>query len=859
MLKRALVAAGLLSPLAAHADPATIVFVLKSSVEIFGFSVSVSSLLIASAFVVTSINARRNQRKAAAAARAAYNAGVETRYITALSAAPPWRINYGRFTAGGDILDILTSDKTTTKEIVLPGGGGYGVSNVVTKPDAYKHLVIHLATHEIEAIHEVYIDGVAVGALDANGWATGSEFGSTQKAGRVARFTTTTTLTEPVVDVLSCYETDPGQPWVHTDVTPTLSGGNLIVTVPAGKTVTFNYTVNETKSTVRVMNFLGSDTQSLASYLQSIAPAVDSTASHFRGLACVVLTLDLEDQRFQGGSNQITIDRSGKKLYDPRTGLTTYSNNWALCVRDFLTGEYGYECTDADIDDEYTIAAANASDVQRQFTAGDVTFTGPTYTINGMITTDQPLEPQLQDLEEAGAGKAVYGGKWMIMAGAWTPPVTLPGGGGLTDADLDGQIEVVQAGPGVDELFNGCRGTLIPRGAAQPTDADPYQNPTFLAADGRPLWEDFTLPFTDDKARAKQLFRVFTERGRIAQVIRVPCKLRAWPLRVGDRVQGTFTEPPFVGTNFRVTDWQFGITSPVVLTLERDEPEVYDEADASTANLVANPNLPNPWVVAAMTGLTASSSASTMVKSGTSGSLVARVLLTWDAITDVYVKNSPGYIEILWRRANQDFQRITWPGDQASAEIVGVNDGDRLVIKVRAVNGIGGAGPWVYLAHTVNGPTTIATPQLGTEAATAVRSTTASGVTITGRSGAPNTATARWTTIASISFTPDIDGELTVHGNGELETITAASGAGEDIATGAICVDTGTISAANIQRIIDIQIGYSKTVRGAISITRRFALTGGVAYTISLRGQGTPTNNTITAVLAELRIEFIKR
>ena len=40
----------------------------------------------------------------------------------------------------------------------------------------------------------------------------------------------------------------------------------------------------------------------------------------------------------------------------------------------------------------------------------------------------------------------------------------------------------------------------------------------------------------------------------------------------------------FAAKVFRVTDWQFGLRSPVGLTLQEDGPDIYDEADAATAD-----------------------------------------------------------------------------------------------------------------------------------------------------------------------------------------------------------------------------------------------------------------------------------
>ena len=722
---RLIVALLLLTPFAALADPVSLAYAAVVAIGSYGVGLSAYAVLFLTITTYNTVSAQRKAKRLAAQARAEYNASLQDRNITALTASPSLRINYGEFIGGGDIIDVLTSDKQEEREF----GSFLGKPSVEARADAYKHLVIHLASHEIQSIDEVYLDGVAVGALDTDGWATQAPFGSTKTVSRSIEFTTTTTLDDPIVSVLNCYEKDATNEWILSDVTPTLTVGNTVVAVPTGKTVRLDYTRSKTVSTVRIRKFLGTDTQSVESYLTEIAPNTDSTNHHLRGLAVVVITLDLEEPRFQGGATQITVARKGKKLYDPRTGATVYSKNPALCVRDFLTGYYGYECGDADIDDAYTIAAANACDESITLTTNGTATTGARYTCNGQFTTDQALEEVLSDLCECMAGSAPYGAKWMIQAGTWAPPVSLPGGGGLTDDDLSGEIEVVQAGPGVDELYNGCRAVYIPSDTSITTDAEPYQNSTFVTADGRELWLDFSLPFTDNAARAKNLLRIFTERSRYAQIIRFPAKLRAWPLRVGDRVEVTNTEYNFVRRVYRITDWQFGITSPVVLTLELDDPSVYDTYDASVANVTANTNLPDPWSVADITGFTATSSSDTMVKSGATGSLMSRVVLTWDEVTDPLVKTSPGYIEIQWRRGNKPFERMTWPGNQTEAELLGLNHDDRLVVRIRAVNGLGGKGNWTHLAHTVDGPTTVGTVEIEPEAATTVTTLTQTGLT----------------------------------------------------------------------------------------------------------------------------------
>ena len=159
-------AAGLLfaAPVA-QADPITIVATLAPIIG-SATAVFIANNLIAIALVsltaYTSISARAKAKRASASARAAYNAGLSDRNVTALSADPDWRIIYGRADTGGDVVAIFTSDKAR------PGGG--------VKPDAYKHLVIVWSARQCQAINDIKIEGISLGGLDGAGWAQGAEW-----------------------------------------------------------------------------------------------------------------------------------------------------------------------------------------------------------------------------------------------------------------------------------------------------------------------------------------------------------------------------------------------------------------------------------------------------------------------------------------------------------------------------------------------------------------------------------------------------------------------------------------------------------------------------------------------------------
>jgi hypothetical protein len=780
----------LLWPLPVLADPGTIAFILASSIEIGTLVVSVQSLLLVGAYVYGTTEARRRAKHMQADARASYNANLQDRSVTALQAIPPWRIVYGRGLTGGDIHAIFTTDKTGYRE----DGSTY------SRPDALKHLVIVFADHEVQAINDIYIDGVGLGALDGSGFVTSGEFFSTRVDSVQATIGGggTVTVARAVVTVLSAYTvTGAGDNYSTTDVTGsiTLTGGNLTINGPAGAIV--NYTVQANLASVRIQKHLGTSSQTVDTYLNSVASTEWTSTDRLLNKAYIVLTLDLENQRFQGGPPGITADITGRKIYDPRKDSTVpggsgahrnnnaatweFSDNPALVIRDYLTAEWGFESPQAGINDAFTIAAANACDVRQSATAQskadtvtasastdlitfaadqqygvgdgvrftttgtlpaglslattyylirvtdnrnfkvatsvanayagtavDITSAGSgahtctwfdyaTYKCNGVITTtDAGKEAILDDLAESMAGFAVYGAQWEIIAGAWTATVM-----DLGDDDLVGQIELVQADVGMDQLLNGVRGTYIPAGKAVPIEFDNYTNSTFVAADGRELWDDRALPFTDNKARCRNLSRIFVERGRNGQMLRFPAKLKAWPLQRGDRVRVTSTEYGLSLKSYRVTDWQFGLTSPVVLTLQEDDSTVYDLADAASADPTQNTNLPGPWVVQAITGLSATSGLSTGLLAS-DGSWQPRIKLSWTAVTDAYLTSGEGRIIVLWRTPRgTEWQRLEVLGNETSAFLGGVREGDMVVIEVAGRNGVQQFGPPSFLSHTV--------------------------------------------------------------------------------------------------------------------------------------------------------------
>lgn len=718
----------------ARADPVSI---LVAAAQALG-TIAGAGWIVVGATIFGTVDARRKAKRAAARARAEYNAGLSDRQVTALQADPFWRVVYGRQVGGGDIVAMFTSDKTATRT----DGTTY------TKPDAYKHLVIVVAAHEVAAINEIYIDGVPLGALDGNGWVTGGEFATSSTQTREITIAAGASSTQPAaVTVLSAWDetlsSTSGTGVALIAGSYTLTSGNTVINNTGANPIRVTFTMSVAQPTVRVQKHLGSPTQTADAFLTSTVPTEWGSADRLQGLAYVVMTLDLENQRFQGAPPNPTFDVTGRLVLDTRTGVTAWSENPALIVRDFLTAEWGFNCTADDIDVAACNAAANACDVPITLTIGSTATPGqPTYTCNGSFTTGDSREAVLDDLCESMAGFATYGAQWVIQAGAWTAPVMT-----LTDDDLDGQIEIVQGSAGMDEIFNTVRGSYVPAQSSVVSDFDVYQNAAFLAADGQVLATDITLPFTNNKARCRNLARIFTELNRDSQVIRYPAKLQAFPLQVGDRVTVTSTEYGFAAKTYRVTDWQFGIAAPVTLTLQEDAAANYDLADAASSDPNANTLLPNPWVVSALAGLSAVSGTANQIRLE-DGSVQQRVRVSWTAIADAYITDGSGFVVIQWRRQLRDTANV-WntlrvPAYETQAFITGAALNDTITITAWAENAQGVRGSAATVSHTVTGTaqlvtTTMLDPQSATRitpdfydfAGTAFTESTVRTVTIT--------------------------------------------------------------------------------------------------------------------------------
>jgi len=563
-----------------------------------------AAALIMGSAIYGSEQAKKKARREAERQRQAHNNGLQDRTITRVATDAPHRTVYGRARVGSDIVGIFAAGAR----------------------DEFKYLVCVHAAHECDAIEEIWVGNKPLGvltapALDGSQDVTAGDYFYKQTISVNAEVKTGLTFNLaqiPVANTLRVTYQLNGETYA---VKPTSVVGTL-VTMPSNKTWTCHYDYTVDKSRVRVTKHLGTPADPADPALLEALPGVWPATAVLRGYCYTVVRLDLDYQEFQSGIPPIEVLLRGKKLLDPRSGLTVWSDNPALAIYDYLLGDNcGVEAADLPLADYLT--AANVCD---EVIGASV----KRYTINGTVNADQDPRKTLESLAQCMAG-AIVGTTWQCWAGKYVGPVMA-----LDQSDIVGALSVMGGTPDAD-LYNGVRGQYI--GAENSyvmTDVKPYQNTVYVAADGRELWTDMDFPFTDSAQRIHNLARIFCEDQRNGFTVKATFSLKTWSLKVGQRVTFNSTLLGQTAKIYRVTDKRFGRDQAVELTLKEDAASIWDLADAVVVDATPNTNLPNPLVVGLCGDVTM---AETLYETTGSAGVRSRATLSWTSPPGDYVKD----------------------------------------------------------------------------------------------------------------------------------------------------------------------------------------------------------------------------
>lgn len=429
---------------------------------------------------------------------------------------------------------------------------------------------------------------------------------------------------------------------------------------------------------MRINLHLGSSTQPADSDL--VAEVGRWSEQHtLSGIAYIYVRMEYNQDTFPNGIPTFTTTVKGKKVKNPATGSTVWSDNPALCLRDYLTSKgYGLGEEEANVDDDLVNAAVVVCD-DTNTNAGT-----KRYTTNGVFTTGATPYDMLSALLTSMSGTMWYAqGKWRMRPAYWTAPVM-----DLDEDDLRSSISVATRHSRRDN-FNVIKGTF--RGEEsnwQVTDYPQVTNPAFLDADGgQESVADVNMPFTDTSVTARRLARIALERNRQQLTISASFGLRTLGLQVGDNVRITNNRFGWANKEFQVISWNFGLTDGLDLqtnmVLQETSERVFDEVSDGIIYERDNTNLPSPFYVESV-GISIEVEQEAVNEKVTNIAVIS-ITATEDAFIDK--------VEVEFKLASKTKWRKVGSGPVGDYEVLGIVKGF-YDFRARAVNTFGVKGEW---------------------------------------------------------------------------------------------------------------------------------------------------------------------
>ena len=330
----------------------------------------------------------------------------------------------------------------------------------------------------------------------------------------------------------------------------------------------------------------------------------DWTSDHrLRGVAYLGMRFKWDEEAFSG-IPEVTALVTGKKVYDPRTDTTAWSDNPALCVRDYLTNtRYGKGLPISAIDDDAIEQAANDCDESVTEYSGGTT--GKLFTCNAVLDTSKTLFDNLNILLLGCRGFLPYSqGQYRLkIDGSSASQFTFTkdhiiGGIGISGESKEEKLNRVTVKfPNPDANWQPDTATWPPAGSTEET--------TYLAEDGGVLLqEDIDLDTITSYYQARDLARVILLRSRNAITCSIKTTSEALQLEIADVVSITHPTPGWTAKPFQITQMQLNEDGTVTLALLEYDSTIYTWEVGTEQTAYPDTNLPDPFTVAAVSNIT---------------------------------------------------------------------------------------------------------------------------------------------------------------------------------------------------------------------------------------------------------------
>lgn len=462
--------------------------------------------------------------------------------------------------------------------------------------------------------------------------------------------------------------------------------------------------------------------------------------------AYIIVKMTYDEDKFATGLPNISCIVKGKKVLDPNTNQTAYSDNAALCIYDYLRDtKYGLGESVANID---TASINTAKTICDENVALSGSGNQARYTINGVINTATPIKDNIELLLGAMSGRLIFSsGKFSLFAGKYVAPTIT-----VTESDVIGDItiatkqsrrsqyNVVKGGFVSEEenyqladypalllattggnFISGKQYRILSIGNTDFTAIGASANTVgitftatgsgsgtgtaslYSAEDAEQIILDLPLPFTTNNVRAQRLAKIALQRSRQQETISIPCNLSALRFKVGDNINISNTRL-FGGSSriFEVLGYSlsFGSENQIIVNVEARETnsQVYDWNADETAFIGAG-------TVNIYDGLTVSAPTNLSVTNDTffnaDGTFAENLLVNWTTSQSAFIDHY-----IVEYKVSTDATYFAQQTNAPPFVINNVRNSTTYDIRVKAVNELNVSSSFVSTQHTSIADTT---------------------------------------------------------------------------------------------------------------------------------------------------------
>ena len=387
---------------------------------------------------------------------------------------------------------------------------------------------------------------------------------------------------------------------------------------------------DDNRAYIKVNFHTGADDQVADSDLISSTALWNNTCT-LSGICYAYVRLEYDTDIWSSGLPIINFDISGKKVRDIRNtaddanGLLRFSDNPALCIRDYLTNtRYGRSISTSDIDDTSFIAAANYCDETVTINDTDQL----RYGCNGVVDTNATSIDNLTRMLTSCRGFLIYtGGKYKIVLDKIDSSTFA--------FDEDNMIgDVVLSVGSKATLWNRCKAAFFNKDKEWANDYAIQDSTTYRTSDNDLLLEgSIELPFTSDENTASMIARQSMNQSRESLMVTFKSTIDSLQVECGDVVTITSNSMGWTTKKFRVLEISMDYLDEITFTAREYSDDVYSLGDVSIEVLTGN-NTDLPDISSVGTVKNVSASEELLFNNPT---LTNRVTLSWTKPDDTYV------------------------------------------------------------------------------------------------------------------------------------------------------------------------------------------------------------------------------